>query len=161
MLEDNGFKAYADVQFHQVDSMQVVHHSQYLFYLEQARFEFAKQTLGIDYQGFCDYGFYLPVANIHCRYVCSAVLGDKLCIHLKVEDSDKSNVTFFYKITSEKTGKVILLASTEHIFTNLKHRLMLQKPDIWVKMFERTRNEYPQFIISQMELEKYRRKKIV
>lgn len=159
MINEDGFKVCTEVQFYQVDSMHVVHHSQYLYYLEEARFRFAEEVLGLHSQDLKEYGFYLPVVNLHCRYIKSATLGEKLCVMLKISKNDLNGMVFYYKVKSLKDNRDILYATTEHIFTNVNHELMLDMPKKWLEVWDKIQNQ--NYIVTEAEIKKYRRKHIV
>lgn len=126
-----------EIQFHEVDSMNIVHHSQYILWLERARFAYAKGLFGVRAGDFKELGFHLPVVHLSVDYQHSARLDDTVIVQLNAALLEKSALRFDYKLIREHDGKLVARASTEHVFINPEGRLMLQVPEAWRKLHER------------------------
>ena len=64
--------------YYETDKMQVVHHSNYVRYLEECRMDFMRQ-LNIDYRELEDKGVMIPVLSVECNYKAPVRFEDGCC----------------------------------------------------------------------------------
>ena len=55
------------VQYYETDRMQIVHHSNYIRWMEEARIDFLRQ-IGWDYAKLESIGIISPVTAVNCKY---------------------------------------------------------------------------------------------
>lgn len=110
-----------NVNYYETDGMKVVHHSNYIRYLEEARCEFLKQ-IGLPYEKIEEMGFMIPVLEVNCKYKMPAKFGTIMNIEVKIKSFDGIKLAIAYTITEEKTGSIIVEAETKHCFTNQNMR---------------------------------------
>lgn len=109
------------VNYYETDGMRIVHHSNYIRYLEEARCEFLKQ-IGLPYEKIEEMGFMVPVLEVHCKYKMPAKFGTIMNIEVKIKEFDGIKLVIGYTITEEKTDTIIVEAETKHCFTNQNMR---------------------------------------
>jgi acyl-CoA thioester hydrolase len=104
------------VRYAETDQMGVVHHANYLVWMEVGRVELCK-SLGFNYRDMeRDDGIYLVVADVTCRYRAPARFDDEVTVKTWVESANKRIVVFAYEI---RTGdRVLATASTRHVFVS-------------------------------------------
>lgn len=61
------------VRFTDVDSYQIVHHSKYFIYMEEARFECVKDSFSINPNELEEKGVLFLVLSSKCKYIKSAL----------------------------------------------------------------------------------------
>ncbi|WP_109690248.1 acyl-CoA thioesterase [Tumebacillus permanentifrigoris] len=143
-----GFHHSLLVRFHEVDSMQVVHHSQYLVWLESTRWAFARDVLGIGPTDFDKLGFHLPVVRAQLDYVDSANLESEIVVVMHYLLQDKTLVSFKYRAYDQKTGKLVLRARTDHaLVSNTTKKLLVQWPNRWQEVLGQALEEHPEYFM--------------
>lgn len=145
----NGFFSKIKVQFHEVDSMNIVHHSYYIYWMEKARFDFSTSLLGLSYDNFGKLSFSLPVTKLESKYIRSVQLGQEIVVYLKLVERDEAIVTFVYEMRDQKTEVKLFEGRTEHVFINKSGRLLIQYPEQWRKALKKVREETPNYIIEK------------
>ncbi|MCF0120944.1 MAG: acyl-CoA thioesterase [Oscillospiraceae bacterium] len=117
------------VHYYETDRMGIVHHSNYVRWLEEARLYFMKQK-GVDYADIEAQGVLMPVVNVACRYHRSAVFGDTVKIETRLEVFNGVRAAYTYNIYSQD-DTLLATANSEHCFidettrkpVNVKRRL--------------------------------------
>jgi YbgC/YbaW family acyl-CoA thioester hydrolase len=87
------------VQFEDVDAHGVVHHPNYLKYLERARSHGIKQV-GYSLGKFSSSGLVLAISEIHANYLRPALMEQELFVISLVTAIGKSSVKLYQSITS-------------------------------------------------------------
>lgn len=155
----NGFLTEGHVAFHQIDSMNIMHHSQYIYCLEEARLDFAGQLLGMDGNWFENRNIYLPLSRIYCKYINSMVFDTKYKILTKVLIKDRCQLIFFNEIYSMDFNIKFLMASTEHIFLNADRKMLFHVPEEFGRALEKVKKDFPHYLIDNSEIQIFRRHK--
>ena len=120
-------------RYSETDQMGIIYHSNYFPWFEVARTTFLKK-LGMSYKEMEKLGIFLPVIEVNCKYISSALYDDDLFVEVSIEDFKGSRIKFHYRILR---GEKELLATgfTEHVFLD-KHKkrpvnLKKSYPDIY------------------------------
>ena len=123
------------INYYETDRMGIVHHSNYIRYLEEARCEmldFAKMP-------YCDYeksGIMIPVLGVNLNFKKHVTFDDIIEIKPFVKDFNGVRLTMGYNVTDKKNGNIVLIGETKHCFTdnNLKPvNLKKVSPDFYQK----------------------------
>lgn len=85
------------VRLYETDLMGVVHHSNYVRYLELARVEYLSRR-GLDYFTLTLNGIHLPVIEVELQYKRPARFGDEIVIETKLAEFSRAKVAFTYRI---------------------------------------------------------------
>tara|TARA_B100000900_G_scaffold415106_1_gene443822 strand:- start:629 stop:1027 length:399 start_codon:yes stop_codon:yes gene_type:complete len=115
------------VRYYETDKMGIVHHSNFLRYLEIARLEWLNK-LGLDYSEIEKNGIILPVVDINVSYKQPARYGDTLKVQVFVKNKPKVTIDFEYKIINQ-SNKLICVAKTKICFLNEKTRKAIRCPE--------------------------------
>ena len=67
------------INYYETDKMQVVHHSNYIRFLEECRMDFMKQ-IDLDYVAMEEKGIMIPVLSVECDYQNPARFGDTILL---------------------------------------------------------------------------------
>ncbi len=100
----------------ETDQMGIVHHSNYLIYMEQARLEWLS-ALGFSYQKMEDTGVLLPVYQIDIKYKNPIKFGDEISVKTTLRNVPTTRVVFDYEIT-KSTGEICAVAQLTLVFTD-------------------------------------------
>ena len=116
------------IQYYETDKMQVVHHSNYIRYLEECRMDFLKQ-LQLDYTEMEKKGIMIPVLEVSCNYRIPARFGDTICIIPKLVKFHGVKFEMHYRIYSEDFKVLHNEASSEHCFVDFDFKPVHLKRD--------------------------------
>ena len=105
------------INYYETDRMGVVHHSNYIRYLEEARCFFL-ENIGMPFSEIENQGITIPVLGVNCTYKHHVTFGDTLLIKVYVKEYSGVRLTISYDVTDKATGKTVILAETKHCFTN-------------------------------------------
>ncbi len=85
------------VRYGETDQMGVVHHANYLLYMEEARTAYM-ESLGCPYREVEERGFGLPVRRLDLRYRSPARYADELAVTVSIGRLRAASVAFEYAI---------------------------------------------------------------
>lgn len=108
---------YRTALYYETDKMAVVHHSNYLRWLEEARLDFLSQV-GLPYDKMEKDGIMIPVLSASCQYKYAVRFNETVCIKMKLEDFTGLKFKISYRVTDKETGDVRLIAETAHFFVD-------------------------------------------
>lgn len=115
------------VHYHQVDQMGVVHHAQYVYFLEQARIQWLENH-GVRYAALEKKGILLPVVSLSIDYKRPLHFDDSFFCHLALEEFKGSTVQFSYRLEDE-VGTHLTSAKTTLVFVNATTRRAMKCPE--------------------------------
>lgn len=109
------------INYYETDRMGVVHHSNYIRYLEEARC-FWLEELQMPFSLFEEKGITIPVLGVNCRYQYHVTFDDTIQIYVSIKEYTGVRMTVGYEVIDKKTKKTVLTGETKHCFTdrNLK-----------------------------------------
>ncbi len=105
------------VNYYETDKMGVVHHSNYIRFLEEARCYFL-ESYDFPYSEFEKKGISIPVINVNCNYKTHVTFNDIIVISVSIKEYTGVRVVIHYELTNKKTGNIVMIAETKHCFTN-------------------------------------------
>lgn len=109
------------VQYYETDKMGIVHHSNYIRWMEEARIDFLGQ-IGWDYKKLEDSGIISPVTAVECKYKCSTMFSDLITISVQVEEFKGVKLKLRYEMTKEDV--LVCEGYSEHCFLNADGKIM-------------------------------------
>lgn len=105
------------INYYETDRMGVVHHSNYIRYLEEARTEWL-EALDMPFDLLEKNKITIPALGVNCTYKHHVTFGDIILIHTYAKEYTGVRMTIGYEITDKKTGNVVLIGETKHCFTD-------------------------------------------
>ncbi len=105
------------INYYETDMMGIVHHSNYIRYLEEARcalLESAKIPMSLIESK----GYTIPTIEVNCKYKTPVTQGDIIAIGVKVAEYNGVRMKIEYDVKNTKTGDTVIEAYTKHCFTN-------------------------------------------
>lgn len=117
-----------NIYYYETDRMDVVSHTNYIRWMEEARVDFMKQ-MGIPYHEIEKSGLMLPVLEVECKYKKSLTFGDSFCIYSEITYYNGFKLNISYKIYNKETNELCATAKSSHCFTdkNMKPIRITQK----------------------------------
>ncbi len=109
------------INYYETDKMGVVHHSNYIRYLEEARCELLN-SIGMPFALLEEKGITIPVLGVNCEYKHHVTFDDVIVIKVSMKEYTGVRITMQYNVIEKKTGETVLLAQTKHCFTNKELR---------------------------------------
>ncbi|MBO6114135.1 MAG: acyl-CoA thioesterase [Lachnospiraceae bacterium] len=119
------------VQYYETDKMGIVHHSNYIRWMEEARVDFLSQ-IGWDFARLEELGIASPVTALDCKYKTSCTFSDEVYITVRIEEFKGVRLKLYYEMKN-KDDKVLCEAHSEHCFLSMDGKLL------------RLQKEYPEF----------------
>lgn len=122
------FKYERKINYYETDKMGIVHHSNYIRFLEEARSRWMEE-LGISMEKLEKEGYTIPTLEVDCKYKCHVTSGDTIIIEPYITEYNGVRMTVEYNVIDKKTKNVVVEAYTKHCFTdrNLKPVNMKKK----------------------------------
>ena len=108
-----------NINYYETDRMGVVHHSNYIRYLEEARCEWLK-SMDMPFDELEKNGITVPVLGVNIIYKMHVTFGDIISIRPFVKEYTGVRMTIGYDVTDKKTGKTVLICETKHCLTDKK-----------------------------------------
>lgn len=127
------------INYYETDAMGIVHHSNYIRFLEEARCYFL-DSIGLPYKKIEDEQISIPVLEVNCKYHSPARYDDIICIDVSTKDFNGIRMSIRYEITNKETGKLVATAETKHCFTESKTLRPISLKKIKPEMYELLNN---------------------
>lgn len=127
-----------EINYYETDRMGIVHHSNYIRFLEEARCKMLDEHT-MPYTFFEENGIMIPVLSVNGSFKHHVTFGDTILIKPFVKDFNGVRFTVSYIITDKKTGELVFKGETKHCFTDSSLRpIRLQKrfPEIYDKFMD-------------------------
>lgn len=121
--------------YYETDQMGIIHHSNYIRYMEETRIYYMKQQ-GMPYEYVEKRGVLIPVLGVEVKYMKAIHFGDTIVIQEWIEKFSPVKFSVIYEIRNKETGILHATAHSDHCFVdkNLKPiRLRKDYPEIYEK----------------------------
>ncbi len=99
------------IYYEDTDCGGVVYYANYLRYFERARTEYLRDRR-VDIAHWADAGYLFTVADVHARYLASAVYGDLLTVTTQVTHIGKVRFDLAHQIIRPSDGKLLVTGET-------------------------------------------------
>lgn len=139
------FKYERRINYYETDRMGVVHHSNYIRFLEEARSRWMEE-LNIPMEKLENEGFTISTLEVDCKYKHHVTSGDIIVIEPYISEFNGIRMTVNYNVTNKKTGDIVIDAFTKHCFTDRTLRPINMKKknieiyNIFEKLYEENKN---------------------
>lgn len=104
--------------YYETDRMNVIHHSNYIRWFEEARIYFMEKV-GYSYARMESEGIMMPVLSAECEYKNSVKFGDTVVIKAAIREFNGFKMAIQYIVTDKETGELRAKGSTTHCFTDM------------------------------------------
>ena len=106
-----------DVFYYETDRMGIVHHSNYIKWLEEARVDYLEQ-IGLPFSEMEKLGILVPVLHVEFDYRLPFRFGDRFRVELHLEKFNGIKMNFSYRVYDAVSGELHGTGESEHCFTN-------------------------------------------
>ena len=113
-------------QYYETDQMGIIHHSNYVRWMESARIWWMSQ-IGIDYWRMEERGIISPVLEITCQYKSMVHFGDTVLIEPVIEKYNGIKLELSYRITDKVGGELRFTGSSKHCFLDRNGKIISLK----------------------------------
>lgn len=101
------------VQYYETDRMGIVHHSNYVRWMEEARMDFFRQ-IGCGYEVLEAQGIISPVTSVECKYKVTTTFAEVIEIDVRVAEFKGVKLKLGY--TMMRGSEVVCEGISEHCF---------------------------------------------
>ncbi len=119
------------VQYYETDGMGIVHHSNYIRWMEEARIHFLDR-IGWNYRKLEESGIISPVTAVECKYRVSTLFDEVITILVWVEEFKGVKLKLGYEMRNDE-GVLVFEGKSEHCFLDREKKVVS------------IRKEYPEF----------------
>jgi len=105
------------INYYETDRMGVVHHSNYIRFMEEARCKWL-ESLDMPFSLMEENGVTIPVLGVNCEYKYHVTFGDVIVISLFIKEYSGVRMIIGYTIINKENGKIVLTGETKHCFTD-------------------------------------------
>lgn len=105
------------INYYETDRMGVVHHSNYIRYMEEARTAWL-ESIKMPFSVLEENNITIPVLGVSCEYKHHVTFEDTIVINLSIKEYNGVRMTVGYNMKDLKTGVTVLTGETKHCFTN-------------------------------------------
>lgn len=130
------------INYYETDRMGVVHHSNYIRFLEEARCNLLDK-IDMSFDLLEEKGITIPVLGVNVDYKYHVTYGDTILIKLSIKEYNGVRMTVGYEVTNKENGNILLTGETKHCFTdnNLKPINLKKVNPEFNSKFESLKNE--------------------
>lgn len=115
------------VNYYETDQMAIVHHSNYIRYMEEARIDYLNQ-MGLPYNEIEAQGILIPVLAVSCQYRSSVRYGDTVSISVSTTRFNGIKLELSYEIRDKKSNELRAMGASSHCFLDPSfHPIRLKK----------------------------------
>ncbi len=102
------------VQYYETDMMGVVHHANFIHWMEEARIRFMDR-LGFPYTVMEENGIISPVRALSCDYKHTCTFGDEIRVFLSVKAFNGVVMTIGYEMKNQN-DEIVMTGTSDHMF---------------------------------------------
>ncbi len=125
-------------KYYETDQMGIIHHSNYVKWMEEARIDLMDQ-IGLSYQQMEEMEIISPVLSIEVNYISMVHFNDTVVIRCKISKYNGIKLEVDYEMTDKETGELRTTAKSKHCFlTRSGQPISLKRsyPEIDTKFFD-------------------------
>ena len=117
------------VNYYETDKMGIVHHSNYIRFMEEARMQYL-DNIGFSMQRIEALGITSPIVNVNCEYKHPCTYGDEIGIEVNVEEYTGVKLKLSYIMRNIHNCEIVATGSSIHCFIELKGNPVVIKKNI-------------------------------
>ena len=113
-----------ECKYYETDQMGVVHHSNYIRFMEEARIDFLDQ-IGFPMDVIEAGGVVSPVVGINCQYKNMSYFKDVLCIKVFIKEYSGVRFSIGYEMSDKTTGQLRAVGESSHCFITKEGKIVM------------------------------------
>ena len=107
------------INYYETDRMGIVHHSNYIRFLEEARCAFL-ENIDMPYSLLENLGILIPVLGVQCDFKHHVTFNDTIVINVSIKSFNGVRLVMQYYNKKKISGNLVLTGETKHCFTDSK-----------------------------------------
>ena len=111
------FKYERKINYYETDKMGIVHHSNYIRFLEETRVEWMENA-DMPFAKLEERGYTIPVLGVNIEYKNHVTFDDTIIIMPYVKEYNGVRLTVGYEVINKENGKIVITGETKHCFTD-------------------------------------------
>lgn len=115
-------------RFSDFDGYGIVHHSQFLKFVEEARIQMLRDVFSQELDEVLGPGIQSLVMDVYVKYIRAINKAEPIYVNLVLKLVGNAYLHFDFKILSEKNG-IYAKGYTRHCFTRMDHGMLLSYPE--------------------------------
>ena len=124
------------IYYYETDNMGIVHHSNYIRIMEEARMDFMR-NLGYEYTAMEDQGIIMPVTGVSAQYLQPLHFDDIVYVHTKLTSFNGVRAAFSYEIFRQGEDRPSAVGESGHCFLDTATRVPVNLKKRYPEFFER------------------------
>ena len=116
------------IQYYETDMMGIVHHSNYIRWMEEARIDYLEQ-LGFSYSEMEQKGVLSPVTAVSCEYKRPCTFGEEISISVSVDAFNSVILKLAYEMKNQKE-ETVCKGKSEHVFMDKEGHFVRMKREM-------------------------------
>ena len=121
MAESAAKEYFRKINYYETDRMGIVHHSNYIRIMEEARLDFLSQ-IGFGYDEMERNGVISPVTAVSGRYKKTTTYPDEISVTVTVSEVSRAVLKLSYEM--QVAGTVVFTGESEHCFLGADGRIL-------------------------------------
>jgi len=113
-------------QYYETDQMGIIHHSNYVRWMEEARVHVMEQ-IGFGYYKMENMGILCPVLGVSTEYKQMVRFNERVIVRCRIAEYTGLKLTMLYEIVKKDTGELCTLGETRHGFLDREGRIISLK----------------------------------
>lgn len=127
-------------KYYETDQMGIIHHSNYIRWMEEARMDLMNQ-IGLSYKQMEEMEIISPVLSISCEYHSMVHFDDVVVIETRIVKYNGIKLEVEYRMTDKESGELRATGRSSHCFLSRSGRPISLKrsyPELDTRFFEYT-----------------------
>lgn len=113
-------------QYYETDQMGIIHHSNYVRWMEEARVHVMEQ-IGFGYYKMENMGILCPVLGVSTEYKQMVRFNERVIIECRMAEYTGLKFTMLYRVTKKDTGELCTIGETRHGFLDREGNIITLK----------------------------------
>ena len=127
---------YRKAQFYETDHMGVIHHANYVHWMEEARTDYMEQ-IGYSYSKCAEeHGIDIALTGLTCRYKGMVRFGEAVNIRVSITALSPAKMTVTYRMYETQTGQLRFEGTTEHFFYHREKNRPVALPKVLPELYQ-------------------------
>lgn len=124
------------VYYYETDKMGIVHHSNYIRWMEEARLDHLHRQ-GMSYEDMEKNGIIMPVVEVSCKYVISVRYNETVNIYTKPVFFNGIKAVYSYEIYAEDNENLLATGESSHCFLDNEKRTPISLKKRYTTFYEK------------------------
>lgn len=121
--------------YYETDQMGIIHHANYIHWLEEARVDFMEQ-IGFGYDRAVNSGIDFALLGVSCEYKSMVRFNDTVNILVSIGHLTPAQMTVQYKITDAQSGKLRAVGESKHCYYDSDKKRLISLKKVLPELYD-------------------------